>query len=100
MNTQKLQLKFDQLASAWKSERSATSSVAAMAQHPAYQRIIRLGLPAVALILHELDSEVDHWFLALRAITGEDPVPADSRGRMREMAEAWLSWGRERGYIG
>lgn len=67
--------------------------------HPAYQRIIGFGLPAVPLILAELRRELDHWFWAFKAITGEDPVPAERRGNMKEMAEIWLEWGRQRGYV-
>jgi hypothetical protein len=93
-----LEAQFDRLASQWKVERTATSSVAAMAMHPAYQRIIGLGSPVVPLILRELRRELDHWFWALRAITGEDPVPLESRGRLPEMADAWFRWARERGY--
>ena len=52
----------------------------------------RFGLPAVPLILAELRRELDHWFWALRAITGEDPVPAERRGNMKEMVEIWLEW--------
>jgi hypothetical protein len=59
--------------------------------HPAYQQIIGLGPAGVPLLLRELEREPDHWFWALRAITGEDPVPEEARGRLREMAAAWLS---------
>jgi hypothetical protein len=65
--------------------------------HPAYQRIIGLGTAAVPLILAELEKDLDQWFWALKAITGEDPVPPESRGKMREMADAWLNWGRKKG---
>ncbi|MGO9273516.1 MAG: hypothetical protein ACLQOO_25315 [Terriglobia bacterium] len=56
-------------------------------------------MPVVPLILAELRRELDHWFWALKAITGEDPVPAVRRGNMKEMAEIWLEWGRQRGYV-
>ena len=65
--------------------------------HPAYQQIIGMGPAVVPLLLRELEREVDHWFWALKAITGADPVPPASRGKVREMAEAWLRWGREQG---
>lgn len=91
--------KFSELMKAWKTERSATSSSALISMHPAYQRIIGLGLPAIPLILCELGRELDHWFWALKAITGEDPVPPKSRGKMKEMAEMWLEWGKKRGYV-
>jgi hypothetical protein len=66
--------------------------------HPAYQQIIGIGPAAVPLLLRELERDVDHWFWALKAITGVDPVPPASRGKVREMAAAWLRWGRDQGY--
>jgi hypothetical protein len=66
--------------------------------HPAYQMIIGMGPEAVPLLLRELESNVDNWFWALRAITEEDPVPASARGDGEAMAKAWLDWGRDQGY--
>jgi hypothetical protein len=67
--------------------------------HPAYQQIIGMGMEVVPLLLGELARELDHWFWALKAITGVDPVSPASRGKMREMAEAWFHWGRQQGYL-
>jgi hypothetical protein len=64
-----------------------------------YQRIIGMGAPVVPLILEELRREPDQWFWALEAITGENPVPAGSAGKVREMAAAWLEWGKRHGLI-
>ena len=89
---------FQHLAAEWKAERGSTSSITHLAMHPAYQRIIGLGPAAVPLLLRELDHAPDHWFWALKAITGADPVPDGDRGRIRAMADAWLEWGRENGY--
>ena len=69
-----------------------------MAQHPAYRSIVEMGAAAVPLILRELERHPDHWFMALHEITSEDPVPEESRGDVKAMAEAWLTWGREKGY--
>ncbi len=91
--------KFRQLSEQWKNERKVTSTVLEMALHPAYQQIIGMGPISVPLILVELDRELDQWFWALEAITCVDPVPESDRGRIRKMAEAWISWGRENGYI-
>ena len=52
---------------------------------PSYQRIIGLGSAVVPLLLRELERQPDHWFWALKAITGADPVPAASRGKLHEM---------------
>jgi hypothetical protein len=88
---------FQTLAHRWREERGPTSSTTEMAMCPSYQRIIGLGPEALPLILRELEREPDHWFWALRSITGEDPVPPASRGQVREMAQHWIEWGRRQG---
>lgn len=89
--------RFRQLAAEWRAAVAPLSSSTKIIQHPAYQEIIRLGRAAVPLILQELEKKPDHWFAALRAITGEDPVAPEDRGRMDRMAAAWVRWGREHG---
>jgi hypothetical protein len=90
--------RFHDLVATWKRERGPHSSSARLAEHPAYQQIIGMGPEVIPLLLRELEREPDHWFRALHALTGADSVPAGSRGKVREMAEAWLRWGREQGY--
>ena len=89
---------FGRLTAEWKSQSEFLSSPTAIADLPAYQAIINMGQAAVPLILGELRREPDHWFTALKRITGEDPVPADARGDIVRMAEAWLKWGDVHGY--
>ncbi len=88
---------FNRLAAEWKSQAEFLSSPTKIAELPAYQAIIAMGPPAVPLILSELRREPDHWFIALKRITGEDPVPEDARGDIDRMAEAWLNWGHMHG---
>jgi hypothetical protein len=90
---------FAKLAREWKEERPPSSSVRSLVIHPAYQQIIGMGSRATPLILAELEREVDHWFWALRSIEGVDPVPEESRGNLRQMANAWIEWGRQKGYV-
>jgi hypothetical protein len=90
--------RFANLVATWKRERGPHSSSARLAEHPAYQQIIEMGPEVVPLLLRELEREPDHWFRALHALTGADPAPSESRGKVREMAKAWLRWGREQGY--
>ena len=66
--------------------------------HPAYQQIIGMGPAAIPWLLAELEREPDHWFWALKSITMVDPVSADERGDIHKMAQAWLKWGKDRGY--
>ncbi len=90
--------RFHELVALWKRERGPHSSSARLAEHPAYQQIIRMGPQVVPLLLRELETTPDHWFRALHALTGADPVPEQSRGKVKEMAAAWLSWARTQGY--
>ena len=89
---------FLQLVQQWRQETGMMSLIAKMVMHPAYQRIIGMGQPVVPLILRELEREPDHWFWALQSITGANPVKLEQRGRLMQMAEAWVQWGKDRGY--
>jgi hypothetical protein len=90
--------RFHELAAAWRSATAYLSSPTDMAIQPAYQQIIGMGYEAVPFILAELRDHPDHWFWALKAITGVDPVQPEHRGKIAEMAEAWIRWGRTAGY--
>jgi hypothetical protein len=95
---QDLEDRFRQLAAEWRRDVGPLSSVSKIVQHPAYQAIIALGRDAVPLILQDLERQPDHWFAALRAITGAEPIPPEDRGRMDRMATAWVRWGKEHGF--
>ena len=98
VETSALEERFLVLVEQWQQETGMLSLVQKMVIHPAYQRIIGMGQPVVPLILRELEREPDHWFWALEVITGANPVTGDARGRLDQMAAAWLKWGRENGY--
>jgi len=89
-------------ADRWKMETQHSSSVTKMLAHPSYLRIIGLsrystGTEIERLLLEELEREPDHWFPALAAVTGEDPVqPGDD---FDQAVHAWLEWGRRKGVI-
>jgi hypothetical protein len=94
-----IEARFRYLVTDWKTGRGHKSSVQAMAMHPAYQQIIGMGEKVLPLLLAEMEARPSHWTWALRSITGADPVPEQSRGKLKEMASAWAKWGREMGYI-
>jgi len=94
-----LETTFQSLAERWRSDTRILSSVTAKAMHPDYQRIIGMGPAAVPLILRELQRRLDHWFWALKSITGEDPVAPEDAGDIERMKEAWLRFGQERSYL-
>lgn len=94
-----IEQRFKKLVEEWKSSRRPSSSAKTLAEHPAYLEIISMGKVAIPLILKELESNPDHWFVALYKLTGESPVPEKSRGKIKEMAKVWVSWGKQKGYI-
>ncbi len=91
--------RFNSLAGGWKKASAFTSSATRIAAHPDYQETIEMGAKAIPLILNDLQKGPDHWFIALKEITGENPVPDIARGKLTEMAEAWIKWGEENCYI-
>ena len=92
-----LEQRFFNLANRWRKESRYISSITQRISHVAYLEIIALGLPAVPLILHELERTRDHWIEALRIITGEDP--ARGTDVYDDAVEAWLNWGRRNHYL-
>jgi hypothetical protein len=94
-----MKARFERLANEWKEQARHLSSTTRMAMLQPYQRIIGMGMPVVPLILEELRREPHHWFWALEAITEQNPVPTESLGKTKAMAEAWVKWGIEHGLI-
>jgi hypothetical protein len=93
---------FQEQVKRWKDETGHLSSITRALAHPSYLRIIGLSRHSVdceieRLLLRELESEPDHWFAALSAITGENPVKPEYD--FDEAVNAWLDWGRARGII-
>ncbi|MBC6423156.1 MAG: hypothetical protein GDA43_21930 [Hormoscilla sp. SP5CHS1] len=91
--------KFASLASQWSQAVAGMSSTVEMAKHPAYREIISMGEAVIPFLLADLSQNPLYWLPALREITQENPVPPSQRGKVKQMASAWLNWGREKGYI-
>jgi hypothetical protein len=87
---------FETLKSQWKSKTRYMSNSAQIAMVWEYQQIIGIGRPALPFILAELEHETDHWFWALEAISGENPVPANQAGRSKTWRRRGLN-GEENG---
>jgi len=88
---------FYSLVNKWRKDTRYFSSVTKMVQHPAYRRIIAMGIDVLPCLFNELNRRPDHWLVALNAITGEDPAPENST--FDEAVQAWLAWGRGKGYL-
>ena len=93
-----VEARFRRLAAAWEEATGHLSSMAAASQHPAYQGIIGLGPEVIPYLLRDLQENETHWFVALRTITGANPVPPSTAGNVPKMIEAWLQWARDKGY--
>jgi hypothetical protein len=91
--------RFERLATEWKEQSRYLSNSAQIALLKPYQGIIGMGMSAVPLILEELEREPRQWFWALEAITEENPVPVEARGKVRQMARAWVDWGKQHGFL-
>ena len=90
--------RFTELADLWENETVFLSNPDRIAEHRAHREIVSMGESAVPLILQRMQVQGGHWFYALRAITGANPVKPDDRGKVTVMQESWLEWGKANGY--
>ena len=90
--------RFTELADKWEYETVFLSRIDLAIKHPAHQKIVGMGEPAVPLILERMRKKGGHWFYALRDLTGANPIQPAERGNVRAMQEAWLKWGEANGY--
>ncbi len=90
---------FKRLANQWHEECLLSSSITEICTNMAYQQIIGMGAESLPFIFRELEKEPDHWFWALQAITGDNPVPPEAAGDLHAMASAWLEWARRSKYL-
>lgn len=91
--------RFHALAERWRKETEFASSSTSLFMNGAYQEIIGMGREALPFILKDLAETRSHWFWALRAITGVDPVEPEARGYVGRMADRWLEWGHAEGLL-
>ncbi len=96
---QEIAQRFHDLSTRWSAAIRYRSNTRSLHNHPVYQELVCLGESVIPLILEELKREPNvAWFTVLAGITEEDPVPPAVAGRVDDMAQAWLDWGRQRGY--
>ena len=94
-----VETRFLRLLEDWKDRVKLLSNEKQMVLLRPYQNIIGMGLPAVPLLLRELERD-PHWlFWALESITGTDPVPVEDRGNLAAMCNHWRAWGITEGFI-
>lgn len=91
---------FAQLRSEWQRDTMLSSDHVAILMHPAYYKIVGLGLQVLPHIFKDLAVGGGPWFLALEAITHDTSVTAASGNDTNRLRENWLTWGRDNGYAG
>lgn len=92
-------VRFYTLLQQWSNETGNQSLMIHKVMHPSYQKIIGMGAQALPFIFSELQRNPDHWFWALKAITGVDPVSPSNRGKISNMVQDWLEWAKQKGYV-
>jgi hypothetical protein len=88
---------FNKRADRWRKDTSFQSSLAAKFMHEDYQTIMAMGPPVIPLILNRLRTAHEHWFWALRHLARKDV--AAGADNPTTAAKAWITWGKEKGYI-
>ena len=98
-NSEEVREEFANLAAQWTQDVEGISSTVEMVKHPAYQRIVSMGEAVIPLLLEDLSQNPIYWLPALGQITQQNPVPPEQRGKIKQMSQAWLNWGKQEGYI-
>ena len=93
------QQRFELLALTWQRDTALSSFSFDISSHPAYQQIIGMGQAALPLIFEKMQQNQEHWFPALYAITGINPVLKENRGNITAMTQDWLNWGLNHGLV-
>jgi len=89
---------FAKLCEVWQRDTKKLSMLHRIILHPAYQQIIGMGDKVLPHVFKEFETHGGQWIWALSAITGNWSVPQPG-ATFRESRQAWLSWGRENGYL-
>jgi len=94
---------FQHLVKKWINETIASSSPLEKIANDNYLEIIKLGGAhrevVLQLIFQELNKKSDFWFKALKHISGENPVKPEEFSSYKLVKQAWLNWGKEKGYL-
>jgi hypothetical protein len=97
LRAEQVRQEFSILAEQWRRDTQHLSQIYKKVMHPAYFRIMGMGERAVPLLLEALRDRPAHWFVALKATTGLDPVPAGASPSTAR--DVWLNWGRKEGLL-
>lgn len=99
VTTETLRHRFNRLADTWQKETLLSSNIGLIQSNPSYLGIIAMGKDSLPYIFERMRHNPDHWFIALNAITGVNPVQEADRGDVEAMTESWLRWAKKNAYV-
>jgi hypothetical protein len=102
--SERVEQQFRRLEAQWNADTRFLSDPGKIMGHPAMRAIIALGEEVVPVILRDLQGKGSLLVWALPEITGEKLAPPTTDGAflkwdMNAQIEAWLQWGREKGFL-
>ncbi len=86
---------FDDYKSTWEEETIFSSSISEITNNTAYRTIIGLGQKVLPFIIDDLKKNDNHWFYALEALTGQNPIKENHKGIIPLMRDDWLKWAED-----
>jgi hypothetical protein len=95
LKMRELRKEFVYYCSIWKSETIYLSSILEITNNSSYRAIIGMGSDVIPLILNDLKSNDNHWFSALKQLTGENPIKDEHKGIFSLMKNDWFQWANE-----
>jgi hypothetical protein len=99
----KLEERFAAQAEKWDRETAHLSSPAQRCSHPSYMAILGMAnehrKEIIKLMLLDMQHNSREWFWALSYLTQDNPISRNESGRLDRMIEAWVRWGKQRGYL-
>ena len=90
--------KFNKLADKWDKDTEHLSSPSQIHTHCSYLEILAIGKDVIPIMLKDLQVNRRHWFSALSYLTGVNPINPLCAGKVNEMIDCWINWGRNNGY--
>lgn len=91
------QKRFDYLYDLYKKETCIHSDMGFDNLH--YKEIKSYGKEALPFIFNQMEKEVRFLFEACEEITGINLITKEMRGKVKEMNDVWVEWGKENGYL-
>lgn len=93
-----LKEKIDALEESWRAHQGGRSRTEY--NHFSYFQIVGSGPFALPILLEKVKAGSNAWFVALKAISGENVDTPAMQGKPSEAREAWVSWGDRNVYSG